>query len=380
MSRLHFKAWLLAGVGVVLLATGYLFVAMPVRVHAQEAQSAMPSEPTGDNSFCLVCHADTDATAMLADGTQLHVAVDPAELENSVHGSGNEQGALGCVDCHGTDIFPHDSPLPESARAYTIRASLACTNCHVDQTENLADGVHYSAIVNGNLNSASCVDCHGSHNIQPPDEPREKISETCGECHTTTFTEYRDSVHGQALFEGDPNVPTCIDCHGVHGIQHPTTALFRNRSPELCATCHADTELMEEYGISTYVFESYLTDFHGTTVQLFNQEDPNVPTNKAVCYDCHGVHNIAEANSENSRVIRENLLDTCRTCHPDASADFPDSWVGHFPPSLDNHPLMFLVNLFYQILIPVVVGGFLFLIATDIIRRIRKMFSGRSAE
>lgn len=386
MTRLHVKAWLLAGIGIILLATGYLFVSLPVRIHAQEAQeaqavqNAMPSEPTGDNSFCLVCHADSDATATLGDGTTLHVGVDPSVLDGSVHGSGNEQGALGCVDCHGMDAFPHDDPLPQSARAYTVQASLMCTNCHVEQTENLADGVHYSAITDGNLDSASCVDCHGSHDIQPPDEPREKISETCGDCHTSVFTEYRDSVHGEALFEGDPNVPTCVDCHGVHGIQHPTTALFRNRSPELCAECHADTELMEEYGISTYVFESYLTDFHGTTVQLFNQTDPNVPSNKAVCYDCHGVHNIAEASADNSRVVRENLLETCRECHPDASADFPDSWVGHFPPSLDNHPVIFLVNLFYDILIPVVVGAFLFLIATDIIRRIRKMFSGRSAE
>ena len=109
MTRLHVKAWLLAGIGIILLATGYLFVSLPVRIHAQEAQesqavqNAMPSEPTGDNSFCLVCHADSDATATLDDGTTLHVGVDPSVLEGSVHGAGNEQGALGCVDCHRQD-------------------------------------------------------------------------------------------------------------------------------------------------------------------------------------------------------------------------------------------------------------------------------------
>ena len=48
--------------------------------------------------------------------------------------------------------------------------------------------------------------------------------------------------------------------------------------------------------------------------------------------------------------------------------------LGHYP------KIQKVLDLFYDILIPVVVGGFLFLIATDIIRRIRKMFSGRSAE
>jgi predicted CXXCH cytochrome family protein len=184
-------------------------------------------------------------------------------------------------------------------------------------------------------------------------------------------------VHGEALFAGDDNAPTCTSCHGVHGIQHPTTALFRNRSPELCATCHADEELMSEYDISTNVFDSYLDDFHGTTVSLFEQSDPNVPSNKAVCYDCHGVHNITRADDSKSQVVRENLLETCRECHPDASSDFPDTWVGHFEPTAESNPLLYAVNLFYDILIPLVVCGFVFLIAVDIIGRIRRRFDGR---
>ena len=49
---------------------------------------------------------------------------------------------------------------------------------------------------------------------------------------------------------------------------------------------------MNKYEISTEVFDTYVADFHGTTVILFEHQDPNVETNKAVCYDCHGVHNI----------------------------------------------------------------------------------------
>jgi hypothetical protein len=72
------------------------------------------------------------------------------------------------------------------------------------------------------------------------------------------------------------------------------------------------------------------------------------------------------------------LLDTCQECHPGATADFPDSWVGHFPPTLESYPLLYVVNIFYDILIPAVLGAFALLVLTDIFRRIRQI--GRRSE
>ena len=69
-------------------------------------------------------------------------------------------------------------------------------------------------------------------------------------------------------------MPTCIDCHGVHNIEDPRTAAFRLQSPEMCAKCHADRALMAKYGISTDVFNTYVADFHGTTVAIFEKESP----------------------------------------------------------------------------------------------------------
>jgi predicted CXXCH cytochrome family protein len=312
------------------------------------------------------------------DGSTMSIAVDRTAMLASVHGQSLEDGPLGCSDCHGEDSFPHDNPPAASIREFRVTQSNICIDCHEEQAENLSDGVHYTALVAGNLRSATCVDCHGAHDIQGSSESNAEIAQSCGACHQIVYNEFAQSVHGKALIEGDPNVPTCVDCHGVHGIQHPTTALFRNRSPELCAGCHANEELMAQYDITTNVFDSYLSDFHGTTVALFQQEAPNVASNKAVCYDCHGVHDIARADESNSHVIRENLLATCQQCHPNATADFPDAWVGHFPPTLESHPLLFVVNSFYTILIPLVLGGFIFLVLTDIYRRIRQRIMGRS--
>lgn len=362
----------LFAIGIMLVSIGiWLTFDVGFTVAQDEVASA-----TGNDSFCTVCHtANSTQEYHFANGNSIPVNVDASIIADSVHGDSNPDGALGCVDCHGLDAFPHDDPPAANQREYTITASNVCIDCHTEQAENLADDVHLTALYDGNLRSATCVDCHGAHDIQAPAENPINISQTCGECHQIVYNQYADSVHGSALLEGDTAVPTCVDCHGIHGIQHPTTALFRNRSPELCEECHADTELMEEYDISTNVFNSYLTDFHGTTVQLFEQNDPNVASNKAVCYDCHGVHDILAVDDENSQVIRDNLLVTCRECHPDATSDFPDSWVGHYEATFQTHPFLTVVNVFYAILIPLVVIGFIVLVGSDIIRMIRERLS-----
>lgn len=127
---------------------------------------------------------------------------------------------------------------------------------------------------------------------------------------------------------------------------------------------------MNKYGISTDIFNTYVADFHGTTVELFEKQSPDHETNKAVCYDCHGVHNIFPTEDEHAQVIKDNLLATCRQCHPDADANFPDAWTSHFKPSLEHNPLIYLVDLFYAILIPVTIGGFVFFIITDVYRQL----------
>jgi hypothetical protein len=89
-----------------------------------------------------------------------------------------------------------------------------------------------------------------------------------------------------------------------------------------------------------------------------------------VCYDCHGVHDIRPVDDPENG-IKVNLLETCRQCHPDATANFSDAWTSHYQPSLEHNPLVYLVDTFYAIVIPLTVGGFAFLVATDIFRRVR---------
>jgi hypothetical protein len=247
----------------------------------------------------------------------------------------------------------------------------SCIGCHQDKYDETLDSVHGTALEAGMTEAAICTDCHGSHDITPPDEPRSKIPLTCGQCHSQIVDLYRQSVHGEALIgEGNPDVPSCTDCHGVHSVEGPSFGPFRLFSPEICASCHADSELMDRYGVSTLVFDTYVADFHGTTVLLFEALAPDQETNKPVCIDCHGMHNMRRPDDPESTVLKENLLRTCQRCHPDATANFPDSWLGHYQPSLEHAPLVYYVTLFYQIMIPTVVGSMLLFVLGDAIRHI----------
>jgi predicted CXXCH cytochrome family protein len=329
-----------------------------------------PAQPS--NAYCLLCHSQADRVWTLPSGESLSLTIDPTVLAASVHGEANPQGALACADCHVNYRFPHPRQTSQSVRQFKLERYAACRSCHEAEYLYNQDSVHGAALRRGKVEVAVCADCHGGHDIQPPDQPRQRISFTCGQCHGAVFEDYRNSVHGKALLEeNNPDVPTCIDCHGVHNIQDPTTTLFRVRSPELCAQCHNDKDLMNKYDISTHVFESYLTDFHGTTVALFEQQDPDSPTNKAVCYDCHGVHNISPVDNHDTSAIRENLLTTCRQCHPDATANFPDAWIGHYEPTLRSNPLLSIVNTFYRLFIPFAIGLLGLFMATDMMHKIR---------
>jgi hypothetical protein len=134
---------------------------------------------------------------------------------------------------------------------------------------------------------------------------------------------------------------------------------------------------MGKYGISTDVLNTYVSDFHGTTVVLFDKTFPDQPTNKPVCTDCHGVHDIARSDDPQKGLqVRENLLVRCKACHPDATANFPDAWLSHYIPSPEKYPMVYYINLFYKFFIPAVLVPMAILVVMDfgrmMINRFRK--------
>jgi hypothetical protein len=124
---------------------------------------------------------------------------------------------------------------------------------------------------------------------------------------------------------------------------------------------------MDKYGISTDVLNTYVSDFHGTTVTLFEKQSPDSATNKPVCYDCHGIHDISRVNDPKSGIeMQQNLLVRCKVCHPDATNNFPSAWMSHYIPSPEHYSLVYYVNLFYKFFIPMVLGGMVALVGLDV--------------
>ena len=335
---------------------------------------------------CPDCHTKPDKKKDLESGETLYLTIDPEIFSASAHG----EAELACEDCHtdpGVRHFPHRGELPETQREFSLQMVESCTKCHQEEHDKTLDSTHAQALSEGNTNAAICTDCHNPHEqhrltneatgeLLP--EARLAIPQTCARCHSTIYDVYAESVHGSALTNEDNlDVPTCIDCHGVHDIGDPTTADFRLQSPKLCADCHNDPERMDKYGIPTNVFDTYVSDFHGTSVLLFEQRSPDQEVNKPVCFDCHGTHDIySPDNPEHGIAVKENLLNTCERCHPDASENFSDAWLSHYVPDLEHYPIVYYVDLFYKILIPLVIGGMLIFVASDILRRLTDRVKG----
>ncbi len=303
-------------------------------------------EPDIDDKYCLSCHDTPGLRTTLPSGEELYIGVSAITHNTSTHG----RLGYACVQCH-TDIreYPHPAIKASTRREYSLEMYDLCKRCHIQNYVATLDSTHQQALAAGNHQAAVCTDCHGAHDIDAPSQPLSKVPEMCQRCHSEIFDRYEQSVHGAALLgDGDPFVPTCTDCHGVHDLEGPSFEEgFHLFSPDICAQCHADEDLMTRYGVSTHVFDTYISDFHGTTVVLFEKISPDQETNKPVCIDCHGVHDMRKVDDPESTVIKENLLLTCQKCHPDATSNFPTSWLSHYETSPENAPLVYFINLFY---------------------------------
>ena len=356
--RVRLGLWLAACAAVI---AGLLTMAAGRASSEREETSRPPEAPSppvdrlqDPNLTCLIdCHAKPELSMTFPNGDVLPLFFDIEAYRVSVHGE-----RLDCLDCHQRHRdYPHPEVQARTRRDYAWSEYEACKRCHLENYTLTLDSTHFDTLAEGNTDAAICTDCHTAHAVTPLEESRTQIPQTCAKCHEEIYNTYAESVHGSALLEENPDVPHCIDCHGVHDIASATSASFRRESVALCAGCHGDKELMEKYEISSDVLDTYLDDFHGKTVGFYQKQSSEVWPDVAVCSDCHGVHDIKAIDDPESSVVRENLVTTCRKCHPDATSNFPSAWLSHYKPDIKSAPMVYFVVLYYKILIPVMVTG-----------------------
>jgi cytochrome b subunit of formate dehydrogenase len=303
---------------------------------------------------CIDCHVgitDLVHESKLPPPTCTSCHEDAAkEYATSIHGMSHALGASGaanCWDCHGAhEIGPvklADSPV------FKLNLPQTCAKCHSnagltseyqmkqpDAAAHYLDSIHGRALLKmGLIVAPSCNDCHGVHDIKrgvDRDAPihHANVAKTCGKCHVGIEEIYAQSVHGQILAQGDQRGPVCTDCHSAHEVETPQNGHFKMMSDQRCGKCHQDR------------LEHYRDTYHGKAMALGK---PNVASDVAACYDCHGHHDVLPASNPASRLSETNILTTCQQCHPSATIGFTGYKPHANPMDRENYPVLNFVFL-----------------------------------
>ncbi len=342
-----------------------------VECHGPHKARRVLYEDSLNDKFCLNCHGNPELKRILANGEEQSLYIDVTDFEHSVH----QEKRIACVKCH-VNMNHNNSPVcqdagpvdcsichAETVKKYeeSIHGVLAakgdpnaptCTECHGQHNimprsstdspifaRNVPDlcakchregekaalryqGTqrdiikHYKMSIHGKglaesglMVSATCTNCHTSHSMQPSKDERSSVNQknivqTCAQCHLGIAEQFNSSIHSPLVNNTEKKLPVCNDCHTSHSIARHDSADFRGLILEECGTCHK------------HETETYFDTYHGKASLLSGGEKT------AKCSDCHGSHDILPVYYTKSRLHRENVVETCRKCHPGSNRKF----------------------------------------------------------
>lgn len=212
------------------------------------------------------------------------------------------------------------------------QAKNSCLDCHGAMPEPLGVTAEtFSQDIHAQK-GLTCVSCHGGNaNSDDPEKAMSRaagwtgkiehrqVPQLCGKCHsdpafmrqynpslrTDQLGQYRTSVHGKRLAQGDPKVAVCTDCHSVHNLRPPNdprSTVNPVNVAKTCSRCHADANYMQGYSIPTDQYAKYNSSVHHEALAV--RGDLSAPT----CTTCHGNHGAAPPGVDNVRNV-------CATCH-----------------------------------------------------------------
>lgn len=218
-------------------------------------------------------------------------------------GTANED----CLSCHGrkdlTVVREGEAVslyVDEAARLASTHAKVACAQCHTEVTPSRA---------------------------RPCETVRSSVD--CSVCHAEQVDQFRRSTHGTLLAGGDPDAPSCLDCHDRHATRSakwPGSPTFARNVPKLCGRCHRQGQPAANRTDTTVsdVVDSYIDSIHGKGLL----ESGLVVT--ATCADCHGAHLELPASDPASMIHPANIAQTCGECHHGIKEVFATSihWPG----------------------------------------------------
>lgn len=165
------------------------------------------------------------------------------DIKDNIHSHMLFGSLPSCRDCHGSNSSMSKKLVNES-----------CAKCHEKEDEQFKASIHSKAHKNifasNKHQKPVCTDCHSVHTIKfaNPIDYKKASDKKCGECHEKQQEHYYETFHGKAMFlqrlGTAPKIAACFDCHGAHNILPPNDekstlgALNRN---ETCKACHANS-------------------------------------------------------------------------------------------------------------------------------------------
>jgi len=193
----------------------------------------------GQPSDCLECHEDSVAAW---EGSTHAQTMDSGPFQQAWQAQGEPRA---CLQCHSTGF--------DTATGEYAAEGIACSTCHYIG--------EYS-----------------------PDHPGQVMftksaTESCGECHLETFSDWQVSAHGESDM-------SCINCHNPH-----TNTLKQENVSTVCQTCHTN---------------------EGHFYNMTNHAEAGL-----LCTDCHlrvSDTPLGEGHAQRHHTFEVDL-DTCNECH-----------------------------------------------------------------
>jgi cytochrome b subunit of formate dehydrogenase len=277
------------------------------------------------NDTCRQCHAHEE---------KVHEGIVAAELWA-------QPGKVPlCVDCH--------QPHGERREAYgTGMSTLECLECHADpqqtrdagRPELFVDREQIGHSVHGR-HLVACAQCHtdvisseGHRSCENAGAPVR-----CGTCHEDIVRQHTRGIHGSLVADGVEAAPSCVDCHGQHGIMESrlpegspvepwlrsailASPTHRRNVPDLCAECHREGAAAAERNPDgdAQKVAHYRESIHGRGLI----ESGLIAS--ANCVDCHSAHMELPPSDPASTVSPQNIVATCAQCHDGIDETFRDS-------------------------------------------------------
>ncbi len=198
--------------------------------------------PTNIPALCAECHSEGGkASLRLPEGPRDVVA----EYTIGIHGKGLLESGLVvtamCTDCHTAHHMLPATDVESSVHADNLSAT--CATCHSGIFEKFTNSIHSPTVNDTEKRLPICNDCHESHSTVRADQSgfRMTIMSQCGGCHEDVTESYFETFHGKVSKLGYEAAAQCYDCHGSHEIlppDNPNSMLSRQNIVETCGECH----------------------------------------------------------------------------------------------------------------------------------------------